>query len=175
MTFKCVTSIGTATIVVAMASSGTAAKSSASPTRPASDRHAPQLVEHVRIDPAEVRMVGEQMAQEHALARAESAAGSTFAPALTTASSAPDVIGQWAPPQANGTPVIGVHTTLLNTGKVLMFSQYSYQLPDGRKTGRTMAEVWDPKTATGRRVDPSTTDNLFCGAATTLEIGRAHV
>ena len=175
MTFKWVTSIGTATIVVAMASTGTAAKSSDSPTRPANDQHTPHLVEQVRIDPAEVRMVGAQMAQEHALARAESAAGSTFAPALATASSAPNVVGQWAPPQPNGTAVIGVHTTLLNTGKVLMFSQYSYLLPDGRKTGRTMAEVWDPKTETGRRVDPSTTDNLFCGAATTLADGTVLV
>ncbi len=167
-----------AAIVSAGTAATTATTAGPSAARPRQTPATPAVAQSngdPQVDHAELRMFGQDMAHEHAQARSEGANGATFAPAVATAAATPDVVGQWSAPKQNGTPVIGVHTTLLTTGKVLMFSQLSYTLPDGRTTGRTMAAVWDPATQTARRVDPSSTDNLFCGGATVLADGTVLV
>lgn len=82
------------------------------------------------------------------------------------ATGAPDQVGRWSAPTP--LPVVGIHSVLLPTGKVLF---WSYRPP--KTTSAGVAYVWSPITGTGRRVDPPS--NIWCGGQTLLADGRVLV
>src|SRR5262249_34203554 len=73
-------------------------------------------------------------------------------------------LGQWNGPFT--WPVVGVHMTLLQTGKVLIF--------DGQTFGHDK-RVWDPTTGTFTSVPSADNDNVFCSGHSTLRDGRVLV
>ncbi len=125
----------------------------------------------VKLNAAEAHAEGDLMATEHAMARTEAHGKLTRGASLAVAGTTPDVIGQWSLPKSNGTPVVGIHTALLKTGKVLIWSPYTVTNPDGTTEIQTMAALWNPTTNTSKRVDPPNDGNLFCGAGTILGDG----
>lgn len=84
-------------------------------------------------------------------------------PALAVTPTVPSTAGSWSVPftPAGRTPgVIGVHSVLLYTGKVLLFG----------RTNPTLAYVLDPATQTTVEVDPPA--NMECAAVVPLSDGR---
>lgn len=72
-------------------------------------------------------------------------------------------IGQWG--QLMDWPLVAVHTTLLPTGKIVLWDAWEY--------GTTTAKVYDPKTNTF--TDASVEDQLFCSAHAMLADGKVLV
>lgn len=69
-------------------------------------------------------------------------------------------------------PVRGIHSVLLNNGKVLLIAG-SGNDPDVFAAGTFSSSVYDPKTETFTKVD--TPEDLFCGGHTQLPDGRILV
>ena len=91
----------------------------------------------------------------------------------------PTVVGSWTPPFA--LPILGIHTVLLPTGKVMLFSY-----PNGDKShNTTQAWLWNPSTGATKRVDPPLwldpadgelkPANIWCSGQTLLADGRVLV
>jgi hypothetical protein len=88
-------------------------------------------------------------------------AGTT--PAIAVTSTTPSTTGTWSPPFSPAGPiprVIGVHSVVLHTGKVLLFG----------RTNPTIAYVFDPASNTTVEVDPPA--NMECAAVVPLADGR---
>jgi hypothetical protein len=83
-------------------------------------------------------------------------------------------IGYWQAPIFDKSGVVGIHSVLLRTGKVLMWSPRSVQ-SGGQYEIQTIASVWDPATGTSVRVDPPEDANVFCGGAAILSDGTVLV
>jgi hypothetical protein len=75
----------------------------------------------------------------------------------------PSVIGQWAGPYS--WPLISIHSTLLPTGKVLLYDDH---------TTSAGVQLWDPATDT-LTSRPYNANNLFCSGHTLLPDGRVFV
>ena len=75
----------------------------------------------------------------------------------------PAQVGRWSTPIK--IPVVGIHAALLHNGKILFFS---YRPPKTTSVG--VAYLWNPRTNTGKRVDPP--NNIWCGGQTLLADGR---
>jgi hypothetical protein len=112
---------------------------------------------------------------EHAAAAREASHPTPPAPLLPVKSAAPNVIGQWSGVINPGTSVVGVHAILMKTGKVLMYSVVSVLNGAGGSEFQSVAQVWDPITRKGRRVDPPLDHQVFCGGATILGDGTVLV
>src|SRR5260221_7934477 len=89
-------------------------------------------------------------------------------PALDAASPSPDpldasTMGQWAGPFA--WPLVSVHTTLLPTGKVLLYDDH---------TDNAGVQVWDPVADT-LVARPYVNEDLFCSGHTVMPDGRVLV
>lgn len=78
----------------------------------------------------------------------------------------PAQVGRWSTPIK--IPVVGIHAALLHNGKILFFS---YRPPKTTSVG--VAYLWNPRTNTGKRVDPP--NNIWCGGQTLLADGRLLV
>ncbi len=122
-------------------------------------------------------------ADQHAVedASAYTARPSAPVPPLPVKSTAPSDIGSWAAPHTDATGVTGIHSVLLRTGKVLLWSPYAkHSAPASASQApsyeiQTMAAVYDPVTNTSVRVDPPDDGDVFCGAATILGDGTVLV
>ena len=90
------------------------------------------------------------------LARAQAAGGS------------PDQVGQWG--ASIPFPVIGIHTTLLPTGKVLF---WSYSVPKDNSNNGGVGYIWNPADGTGQPV--TSPANIWCGGQVLLADGRVLV
>jgi hypothetical protein len=84
----------------------------------------------------------------------------TLSPSPSPTPTPPSVVGQWSAPFS--TPVLVVHTTLLNTGEVLLW---------GAASGGSTQWLWNPTTGVFSPV--SSGDNLFCSGQTVLPNGIA--
>lgn len=76
----------------------------------------------------------------------------------------PSLVGAWGAPFYN--PAIAIHTSVLPTGKVLMFSYYT-----GNPEGPIW--LWDPETDSARAIPVA--DDLFCAGHAFLPDGRLLV
>lgn len=76
--------------------------------------------------------------------------------ALPAAAATPDTVGVWGAPFQGPFPIVGIHATLLHTGKVLLID----------KTG---AYLWDPSGSGHVRVDPP--NIVYCSGHTVLANG----
>jgi hypothetical protein len=87
------------------------------------------------------------------------------------AAAVPSVDGAWAAPSR--IPAIGIHASLLSTGKVLWFYRTAEDVERGQAT------LWDPVTGTFKQVPPPLIDgkpaNLFCAGQSLLPDGRLLV
>lgn len=111
------------------------------------------------------RFVGNDRASNNAFARL---LGDLIGPAHATVGS-PDQVGAWSP--SISIPVIGIHATLLPSGKVLF---WNYKAPKGVQNATTgVAYIWNPGDGTGRRIDPP--GNLWCAGQALLADGRLLV
>ena len=72
-------------------------------------------------------------------------------------------VGEWGPLMS--WPLVAVHGTFLNTGKVLVW--------DAWETGTTTARVWDP--ATNTFTNAYIADQLFCAGHSGLSDGKIYV
>jgi len=88
-------------------------------------------------------------------------------PGLAAAAVGPSSTGSWSAPFTPDGPtslLVGVHSVLLHTGKVLVF---------GSKSLPTYGYVYDPKTRTSVRADPPA--DIECAAVVALADGRVLV
>ena len=87
------------------------------------------------------------------------------------AAAVPSEDGQWAPPF--DIPAIGIHASLLPTGKVLWFYRTAEDVERGQAT------LWDPATGAFKQVPPPLIDgkpaNIFCAGQSLLPDGRLLV
>ena len=163
-------------VIACLVSATTAAQAAqVSPTH-TSDARATATRTH--RDPSELAAIGANHELEHRHAEVEgrASAGKILpAPQLAVSSATPDVIGSWSAPRTNGSNVVGIHSVLLKTGKVLQWSAKPVLQSDGTYETYTFAIVWDPTTQTSRRVDLPDDGNVFCGASTILGDGTVAV
>jgi hypothetical protein len=104
------------------------------------------------------RTLGSTEGQQTTLATAEGLAGSPVTFTHTATASSPIGMGRWDP--AFTTPVVGVHTHVLPTGKVLLWGD------------RGEAQLWD---ATAGFIPVTKTYRIYCSAHTFLPDGRLLV
>ncbi|MEO5703275.1 MAG: Calx-beta domain-containing protein [Gammaproteobacteria bacterium] len=78
----------------------------------------------------------------------------------------PDQVGQWG--ATISVPVIGIHATLLPTGKILF---WSYRVPKYENQG--VAYLWNPADGTGRSITPP--NNIWCAGQALLADGRVLI
>ncbi len=76
----------------------------------------------------------------------------------------PSQVGSWSKPRR--TPIISVHTTVLRTGEVLLFSYMD---------GGNRAYVWNPENGEFRSVPLGNRIDIFCSGHTVLPDGRVLV
>ena len=93
------------------------------------------------------------------------ASKSVPAGAAATPRSDPSLVGSWSKPRR--TPLVGVHTTTLRTGEVLLFSDAG----DGRESD---AYLWNPQNGKFRSARLDKYD-LFCSGHSVLADGRVLV
>lgn len=134
---------------------------------------APRAISEEELRRLEVATLGPAHAAEHAKARLQREVAATsilpraLSSALTTLlAGAPPDVGSWTPPAP--LPIVAIHSTLLQSGKILMFT---YDPASNGTQG--FAAVWDPETGTSRRIDPPS--NLWCAGHTMLADGRVVV
>jgi Domain of unknown function (DUF1929)/Glyoxal oxidase N-terminus len=104
------------------------------------------------------------------------AAGPAPAPA---AQSNPSVEGAWSPVftlnSLTSGPIVGIHTSLLPNGKVLVFTRQ--QAPDGNDNveGFSRTYVWDPASNSVISEPFNSTTNVFCSGHAFIHDGRLLV
>jgi hypothetical protein len=126
----------------------------------------------------ELALLGGAHAEEHARARRHRCrvlqgieADPPPPTALTGATPAPALAGQWSEPFV--IPVVGISAVLLNDGKVLFWSYdpAHYYDPDASNIG--VSYLWDPATRTGKPLPAP--ENIWCGGQTILADGRVFI
>lgn len=125
-------------------------------------------------DVTEAGLLGSRHAREHFESALSATALTPPARAVRMSTTDPAVVGSWSAPQQPKGGIVAIHSVLLSTGRVLIWSVRSTTIA-GYVSLQAVAAVYDPTTGKERRVDPPVDMNIFCGYQTILQDGRVLV